>query len=134
MNLTPVSDLPIGARIGPERAMLDSQLASVLQLVLNAAQALCDGDASRVQDVCEDLTHMATNLQPAWGELVLRDGGTKIDLEQERQRLLLPLLEARALYLAALRRWRRSLCLRRSLLEMQSESPAYGADELSRWC
>jgi hypothetical protein len=104
-------------------------------LLLDAAQSLSSGDTSEVQRAAEELTRMAASLRPAFGELFPNPSGlAPMEVEQQRRRLLLPLLEARAFYLAGLRRWRRCLHLRRSLIEMKSDAPAYGEAELSRWC
>ena len=113
---------------------LAMQLEALRVLLLNMSRAITSGDALQVQAASEELTTLAVNLRPAWGELFPeRNRIATLESEQGRQRLLLPLLEARAQYLAVLRRWRRSLRLRRSLLEMQVEAPD-NVDELSRWC
>ena len=112
-----------------------AQVDALRQLLLQAARAMCSSDAPQVQTACEELTQFAVNLRPAWGELLPgRNHLTAAEAEQQRQSLLRPLLDARAVYLAILRRWRRSLRLRRSLLEMHMDLPAVGGDELSRWC
>jgi len=113
---------------------LAMQLEALRSLLASATNAIGSGDVLQVQAASEELTQLAVNLRPAWGELFPdRNSIVTLESEQRRQRLVLPLLEARAHYLAALRRWRRSLRLRRSLLEMRMEAPDH-VDELSRWC
>ncbi len=135
MNPTSISAFPNSMNLAADTPSVVMQLDALRLLLLNAAQAISAGDAPQVQAICEELTAFAVNLRPAWGELFPnRSGMTAMEYEQQRQRIVLPLLEARALYLAGLRRWRRSMRLRRSLVEMQTDAPAYGGDELSRWC
>lgn len=134
MTATPVASLPALANDLIDDQSPPAQLEALRQLLHDGAQALSTGDALQAEAACSDLTRLAINLQPAFAALFPEHEARKGLGQEERQRLLLPLMEARAFYLAALRRWRRSLRLRQSLLEMQSESSAHGADELSRWC
>jgi hypothetical protein len=134
MNAVSVSASSTANNPYADMQSLALQLDTLRQLLLNAVQAIFTSDAPQVQTACEELTALAANLRPAWGELFPNQNNmTAMEAEQKRQLLLRPLFDARALYLASMRRWRRSLRLRRSLLEMQMEAPAYGGDELSRW-
>ncbi len=120
------------ADLTPEASPVAMELDSLRLLLLRAAEAMCAGDASQVQQACNDLSRTAVNLRPALGELFPNRNGA-VESDQQRRRVLLPLLEARAFYLAALRRWRRSLSLRRSLMDMQRDAPQYEEAEVSRW-
>ena len=111
---------------------LQLQLDALRRLLLDAAKAISTSDAQHVQSVCEALTAYAVNLRPSWGELFSTRDLRSIQSEQEHRILLRSLLEARAFYVASMRRWRRSLRLRRSLLEMRTDLPAYDGDELFR--
>lgn len=127
--------LSIAGSPTPAAPAVAMQLDSLRGLLLRAAEALCAGDASQIQQACEDLTSAVVNLRPAFGELFPnRNGMALAESEQQRRRLLLPVLEARAFYLAALRRCRRGLFLRRNLMEMRRDAPTYGGTEISRWC
>lgn len=134
MNVPPMASSPAD-NLHADAQSPAIQLDALRTLLLNVAEAICSGDAPRVMAASAQLTALVVNLTPAWGEL-FPDGKHTAAMESEQQRLrvLLPMLEARALCLAALRRWRRSLRLRRSLLDMQTEVPACAGDELSRWC
>ena len=135
MNATSISALPAAANLPAEAPSVAMQVETLRLLLLGAAQALCGSDVPQVQKACDELTSAAVNLRPAWGDLFPnRSSVAAVECEQQRQRLLLPLLEARAFYLAGLRRWRRCLRLRHSLMDMQTDAPAYGDAELSRWC
>jgi len=104
-------------------------------LLLRGAEALCAGQGFEVEQACNQLASSVVNLRPAFAELFPdRNNLLSVDCEQQRRRLLQPVLEARAFYLAALRRWHRSLSLRRSLMEMQDLAPTYQDVEVSRWC
>ena len=132
---TTVSALPASAGLASDGSGLGVELDSLRVLLLRAAEALCAGDAVEVQQACNQLASGAVNLRPAFGELLPnRSGLTPVECEQRRRRILLPLLEARAFYLAALRRWRRSLCLRRNLMDLRRDAPACDEAEVSRWC
>ena len=135
MSNTAISAVSMPASQSTEILPLAMQVEALRQLLLAAAQSLCGSDACEVQHASEELTRFAVNLRPAFGELLPNPSGMPaLEIEQQRRPVLLPLLEARAFYLAGLRRWRRSLRLRRSLVEMQSDAPATGKAELSRWC
>jgi len=129
-----VAALPGSGNLLPDSPEVVTELDSLRLLLLQTAEALGRGDAFEVERACNDLSSGAVNLRPAFGDLFPnRNGALSVDCEQARRRLLLPLLEARALYLAALRRWRRSLSLRRSLLDIRRDTLAYGEAEVSRW-
>ncbi len=134
MNATSISGSPAHASQPAAVPALATEMESLRLLLLGAAEALCAGDASEVQQMCNQLTNLAVNLRPAFSEFFPNGSAmAAIELEQQRQRVLLPLLQARALYLAGLRRWRRALRLRRNLVEMQTGAP-FGDAEFSRWC
>ncbi len=135
MSTTSVSALPGPDNSVPNGPGLAMELESLRLLLVQAAEALSAGDALQVQQDCNQLVDTAVNLRPAFAELFPnRNGMSPVDCEQQRRRLLQPLLQARAFYLAALRRWRRSLSMRRSLMEMQNAAPTYEQTEVSRWC
>jgi len=106
----------------------EMQLESLRLLLLKTAESLCAGDAVAVEKAATKLMDLAAQSSSMARELAIAD------FEQKRRLLLLPLLEARAHYLATLRRWRRSLRLRRSLLNLQTGDGSYGNAEVSRWC
>lgn len=135
MSTASVSTLPEIPSPVPNGPGLAMELESLRLLLVQGAEALSAGDALQVQQDCNQLAAAAVNLRPAFAELFPnRDGLSPVDCEQQRRRLLQPLLQARAFYLAALRRWRRSLSLRRSLMEMHNGAPTYERTEVSRWC
>lgn len=135
MTGTTIAAFPRPATLAPDTSGSGMELEGLRLLLLRAADALGGGNALQVQQACNDLASGAVNLRPAFGELFPnRNGVSSVECEQQRRRLLLPVLEARAVYLAALRRWRRSLCLRRSLMDIERDASAYDEVEVSRWC
>ena len=130
----PATALSASANSLTEAASMAGELDSLRLLLVRAGEALGTGDALQVQQACNELASRAVNLRPAFAELFPpRPGGLPVESEQQRRRLFQPLLEARAFYRAALRRWRRSLALRRALLEMQNATAGYEEAEVSRW-
>ncbi|MFZ0705999.1 MAG: hypothetical protein WAM71_10385 [Candidatus Korobacteraceae bacterium] len=135
MTSTSIGALSAPAGLASDSSGLGVELDSLRLLLLRGAEALGAGDAVEVQQACNELASGAVNLRPSFGELFPnRNGLTSVECEQRRRRILLPVLEARAFYLAALRRWRRSLCLRRNLMDLRRDAPAGDEAEVSRWC
>ena len=125
----PWVDVPVEA--GKPATLLES----LRSLLLRGAQALYQDDASQLQTECDKLTTFVENLRPVFGKLFPDcDDLAPVQMDQQRRRVLRSVLEARALYLAAMRRCQRSVRLRRSLFDIRLESSADNADELSRWC
>ena len=133
-----------------DEAALQQQLEALRLLLRKTAESLCAADPAEVEKNAAELTSLALAARSSWPAAMSETSQTVAkqepqscssarelaiaDLEQKRRLLLLSLFEARALYLAALRRWRRSLRLRRSLLNLHAGDGSYGEAEFSRWC
>lgn len=134
MSVTTTAPLCGPANLAVDRSGITVELESLRLLLLRAAEALGRDDASQVERTCNDLHTRSVDLSPAFGELLPnRNGLSPVESEQQCRRLLVPLLEARAFYLAALRRWRRNLFLRRSLMKMQRDPLANNGADASGW-
>ncbi len=132
--MTNMVALPTPANSITARSPIAMALEGLRLLLLRAAEAMGAGDASEVSRLCDEVANSEVNLRPPFGELFTGcNGSSLIEVEQQRRRVLLPLLEARAFYLAALRRWRRNLCMRRSLMRAQRETLADDDADGSRW-
>ena len=105
MTSSSIAALPRLVDATPDATAVHLELESLRLLLLRVAEALCSGDASQVQQLSTDLDRCAVNLRPAFGKLLL-DGKdlSLVECEQQRRRILQPLLEARSYYRAALRR------------------------------
>ena len=110
--------------VATEHEQVLRQMECVAALLTSATNSLCEHDLPSLPDPFRELASAAGQLQSLLLSLAPAQWCPDVDLR--RRKLLADLVQQRALYVACLRRWRRSLQLRRHLLEMHSDAACYG--------
>ena len=105
-------------------------LETLKQLLTTAMRDLSGGEAGSLLETSRQISSTANDLMV----LATRCGHLPLNLEEQQQRrkLLAELGQQRAFCRAMLRRWRRSLLLRRQLLALQGEPETYDQQEEQR--
>jgi len=132
--MMPPAAFALSSATGAGTEDFDLQLQALARLLFAAADSLCSGESEQVRGDCRQLSDFVSQLRVASAGLLARLPSATHGEPMRRQAALLRAMEARAKYMAGLRRWRRALVLRRSLLGLRSDTPGYNNDELSRWC
>ena len=107
-------------------------LLETLKALLTAAiRALSHAEPANLPEVSRDINATAEEVMAAslhQGDLTLTP-----EEQQRRQKLFRELRQQRSFCRALLRRWRRSILLRRQLLEVATEPVTYGEPLEPRW-
>ena len=122
----------IEATLSPEAQEL--VLLETLRALLTAAiQALSRGEAGSLAEVSRQVKRTAENIMAT--SLTLGHFPLTPEARQRRQKLLAELRQQRSFCRAMLRRWRRSILLRRQLLDLATEPTIYSESlDRSRSC
>ena len=110
--------------------MVLQQMTVVRDLMMAAARSIFQNRPEVLLGACHEIATAAAALQLELCEM--QSQSLPATAREERNRLLWQLFAARAFFDAALRRWRRSLMLRRNLLRLRDESLSFD-DAPLRW-
>lgn len=114
-------------------ADLAARLLSLRQLLQEVAQSMCADELHGVAEVSAGIGDLARQTTARLQDLQrLNPAGIALCSGEELRRTLLTVVEARAFFVAALRRWRRAMRLRHASLQRTQEPAGYGED-LTRW-
>lgn len=111
---------------------LATQLLTLHQLLQVVAQSMCTDEAVGVEEASVRIAMLAGQTNRLLADLQMPDTAAAVCAGNEGRRALLSVIEARAFFVAALRRWRRAMHLRRASLQSTQEPAGYG-EELTRW-
>ncbi len=98
-------------------------LETLKELLTNAMGCLSGGEAGNLVETSRQISLTATDLMARAGQFAHLPSTP--EEQQERRKLLAELGQQRSFCRAVLRRWRRTLLLRKRLLALQSEPESY---------
>ena len=116
---------PAALGLGADSVLEGSGLAHLARLsaaLASLEQLLSAGKAEEVPQVCLEVTLLAQELATVYSQSLI---GSLVQYPEQRKAALRQIRRSHALCGALLRRWRRSLALRRQALDLYSESGTY---------
>ena len=113
----------------PDEGDLAALLLNLRRLLQTGALALCAGELTGISETSAHILVLASQAKDRLAQLrAAQYPAPDIEICRRVRKELLSIMEARSFFVAVLRRWRRAVRLRRSLLPASEESTGYAMD------